>query len=289
MATVGNVDMSGWRRQSSAPFLDGNNPNQVRSGTRQNLIFEDLFDDGVDLVEPHYRIAGNAPTINHAEQRMEMWLDRDNVGGLSPNPFRTSVLVNGLDTNYFGNGMDAIIGDTYWYACSVFLQSDHVIETSSREIIVQWHGTPDSGLGEISRNPPISLRTESDRYVLRIVGDSNALTVGTNYTRSSGAIDLSAVLPTVGKWTSWVFKVKWGYDNTGSIDLYQDGISVYSEVNAANCFNDVRGPYFYPGLYKWEWKVGEPETDTRTRLYYFDNIRIGNENATLSDVWEDHS
>ena len=298
MTTVADVDLSGWVRQSASPIFDGVHTNTVRSGVRQNLIFEDLFDDGLEIAEDPWRVSGNSPTVDHVNKWMVVALDRD----VDATPFRTSAVVTGLPEPYFMNtGLHANIGDTYWYGHSIYLPPDYVIESTAREIITQWHGRPDieNDPPEDYRNPPLSLHMRDGNYTLSIVADSKAITVNKNYTRQSDVIVLGALAPTIGKWTNWVFKVKWSYlnDGSGTVEVYQDGVLIYDDSNildnpsgdTSNCFNDALGPYWVPGLYKWEWKVGEPATDTTTRLYYFDNVRIGNENATLTDVWEDHT
>ena len=236
----------------------------------------------------------------------DTWVS-DDVTGTGTNatytPYRTEMVIFGLPnavgefhdhpTNGDFPGMYATIGEEYWYGFSVFLPSGFVTD-SSPEIIAQWHGKPD--VGEDFRSPNVALGINGANYTLTIYADSKAITGASGtapdsarYTRAENVTAFTAsVAPTINKWTNWVYHVKWAYDGTGFLTIYQDGVSVYSETNTETCFNDDVGPSFKMGVYKWPWDGGALTT-TDTRLYYHDNIRIGNANATLADVWTDHS
>lgn len=289
MATVGNVDMSGWRRQSSAPFLDGNNPNQIRSGTRQNLIFEDVFDGGT-LDSSYWNPKGVPPTIQTrvGETVLEAVLDRD----IYPNTKRSEAIIKGLPASHFDFGQNVIIGSTIWYGFSIYLPAGFVEDTLAEELFTQWHGSPDTG--EDFRNPPLALyiKDQGSNVYIQTIGDSKEITPGVGTANRYTDYDIQlvgTVASMIGKWTSWVFKVKWAIDGTGELDLYKDGVSVYSATGINNCYNDVKGPNWRIGVYKWAWLDENPPSDVTLRTYYYDNVRVGDENATLADMWTDHS
>ena len=308
MTTVADVDMSTWNRQSASPIFDGDHVGTVRSGVRQNLIHEDTFDGGtLDLTR--YTGSGNTPVVKaivggalDGQNVMEVFIDKDSVSG---SQFRTEVTCKGFsDADKFDEGISARYGETYWYGASIYIPSDFVEDNLDggygvAETLMQWHGRPsrDSEPKENYRNPMVTIMIDNDSYLLVIKSDSKAIT---SYEPDSPVYErifsknLGFVAPTVGKWTNWTWRIKWGYDSTGEIDLYQDGVLVHTETGLANCYNDFigavsRGPYLKMGCYKSHWKDGRPDTATQTRLYYFDNFRVGNSNATLADVWEDHS
>ena len=290
MTTVADVDMTGWVRQSASPIRDGDFPLTARD--RQNLIFEDLFDGGALDSSFFNRSLSHSDTTAAAVDETNNWLVIDHDRALHTK--RTEVILKGLPVEYYNNaGQSVIIGVTNWYGFSVYLPPDFVLETSAPEIFMQWHGKADAG--EDNRNPNVSLGIYDDgnTVLLSILGDGNAITppVGSDprYDRADN-YTIGDVTSMLGVWTNFVFRVKWAYDSTGELTLYKNGVSVHSEINKANCFNDDFGSYWKLGLYKWVWdNVDLPVTDTTTRLMYYDNIRVGNENATLADVWENHA
>jgi Ca2+-binding RTX toxin-like protein len=95
---------------------------------------------------------------------------------------------------------------------------------------------------------------------------------GTRYD-SFKQYDLGKVADSVGKWTEWVWKIKWGYDSSGSLSLYKNGQEVLDLPNQGNAFNDQRGPYFKFGTYKWDWQ-SSADTGAASRTKYFDDLRI---------------
>ena len=263
-------------------------PEEPLAYVRQNLIFEETFSDSV--FPSNFNVSGNPPTLDTTNGWMAASLNRyeDVV------PYRTEFNTKGLNTQYFdadewGHVGYARLGETYWYSLDIFIPSDFVYD-SSRESIWQWHGKPD--VGEDWRSSTIALGIQGDKYWMSILADSKKITPDSGsqtydserYTRYFFKGDVALVEPTVGKWTNWVLRVKWAYDNTGSATLYQNDTEVHSEVNMPNAFNDDLGPTMKFGVYKWPWKVGLPATETDSRLYFYDNLRIGNSNATLKDM-----
>ena len=296
MTTVADVDLSSWVRQSASPILDGVHTNTVRSGVRQNLIHEDLFDGGtLDLTR--YYGSGNTPYVGTFEDNGAMVVSLDRATDTTS--YRTEVVSDGwAGTTGFTDSVSAEIGATTWYGLSIYIPSDFILDTVSGgygtgEIITQWHGQPDVGAGENYRNPNVALAIVGNQYKLSIKADTKEITppngTANRYTRTFEFDFGDVTADSIGKWTNWVWRIKWGYDNTGELDLYKDGVIVHTETGLGNCYNDPQGPYMKFGLYKFPWKDNSSPTGVTSRLYYFDNFRVGNSNATLSDVWEDHS
>ena len=320
MVTVADVDMRNWYEHPDGFVYDGNYPLSARPGAgtlnindslhglasdnvtlfseRQNLIFEEDFET-LSRDDTHWYTSGNAPTYEALNGRnaMRVWLDRDNTGNESPSPERTEVVLSGISSTYFDDGISARVGSTYWYGVSIYVDPDFVLDSIAGEILCQWHGRPNRDISpkEVYRNPCLALKILGDDYRIFVAADSKLISglepdAPTYDRREEIVISSGGVTPSMGKWTNWVFKIKFQYDSTGTIDIYQDGVLIYSEANKANCYNDPdKGAYFKMGLYKSQWDFDKPESATRTRLYYHDNFRLGNSNATLADVWQDES
>ena len=242
------------------------------------IIFEDLFNNGLT----NWNSSGNSPTIENINGNNVFSVELDRYSDSTP--YRTEGTLTNLSTEDWDYGMFARYGDVWWYGVKVFIPNNFVIDSFSGEKIMQWHGVPDIALGENYRNPMISLGVYGTQYRIIVCGDAGQITPLTDprYDRSASHY-FGSVAADIGKWTSWAWRIKWGYDSSGECTLYRDGVQVYADTGA-NCFNDVRGPYFKMGCYKWDWKDGRPETGTDYRLYYYDEFRIGDENAILADI-----
>jgi len=107
-----------------------------------------------------------------------------------------------------------LMGSERWYGFSIYLPEDFSLnyEDYGWHInLAQWHGTPDSKLGEISRSPPLTLWFNKN-YVVNdwqinrrwdLKKDSTDSGTGKNYLLDPLDAD------ELGKWSDWVFHVKW--------------------------------------------------------------------------------
>lgn len=175
----------------------------------------------------------------------------------------------------------------YWYAFSVFLPTDYALDRSP-EVLAQWHNYPDFNLGETWMSPPLTLRTSAGRWAISRLWDdaaiSSNLSVG-----AKGNIrvhDLGVYDSDKGRWTNWVFRVKWGWlaSQNPKLEVYKNGVLVLNQNGLPNTTNDSTAPYFKIGIYKWDWKEDPQRSDTHGRVVYFDRVAIGNSNSTLRDM-----
>ncbi|WP_256105965.1 heparin lyase I family protein [Streptomyces sp. ODS05-4] len=148
-----------------------------------------------------------------------------------------------------------------WYGFSVNLPTSWVHDTSA-EIVSQWHQC-DSGCP--GGSPPLALLTDEGRWKVDFRGQ---------------IIDLGSY--STGKWTDWVFHVKWRTDNSGLVEVWRDGAPVLNRAGATHD-GGPRSPYFKFGIYKWDWNKGKP-TSTSQRVMYYDALRIGDARAAYDDV-----
>jgi hypothetical protein len=233
-----------------------------------------------DYSEYGWRTSGNAPTISGTESpvcngdyALSIHLNYDT----SETRYRTeitNVVVENGDKHFN-------LGDEYWIGFAIYLPEYWQIDQDYSDILLQFHGSPDDG--EDWRNPPLALLVDVDQWKLRYLADSKPLTENKNYT-VSGSENIGTVER--GRWTTFVMHINAWYDDGGFIKVWKDGKQVV-DYRGGVFFNDIQGPYLKFGNYKTAWKPdsswGGPSAFS-DRLHFFDELRIGDANATYEDV-----
>jgi Polysaccharide lyase len=207
--------------------------------------------------------SGNAPAITTEHVRagryaLKSYLSRTG----SSVSYRTEVTTNNANALYFS--------DT-WYGLSVFLPSNYVT-SPVWEIVFQWHGV--AGDPNMILNPPISMHTEDGVWRLSTIGNS-ANPPDRNY-ESLEKFPLGSYSSDLGRWTDWVFRIRWDYRKVGSgndglLQVWKNGVQVVNQSPIQLGFDDGTGPYFKMGLYKG-WRSGQVDT-VSSRLIYHDEFR----------------
>ena len=157
-----------------------------------------------------------------------------------------------------------------WYSFSEYLPSHGFQSDPNGEMIAQWHAYPDSS--EPWMAPPLSLRTMSGRYNITVMADTPRISNGVTYSTSK-TIDLGPVVNDV--WVDWVWHIKWGYDGSGVVQVWQNGGSVLNYYGPVG-FNDQKYPYFKIGIYKYSWK-GATTIQIQKRILFADNVKESNQ------------
>jgi len=163
---------------------------------------------------------------------------------------------------------------TYVYKFKVYLPEDWQLDSNEYpEIIAQWHGWPDLHLGETWRSPPLSIMLRDNKWVIETRWDPKAITINNNPRHSTPKGDFQELWESDytndrGRWTDWLFKVKWSYTETGELLVYKNNKMVLNH-SGPNMYNDVEGPYFKIGVYKRLWS--NAITD---RILYFDDVIV---------------
>ncbi len=154
-----------------------------------------------------------------------------------------------------------------WYAFSVYFPSADYKYDDEDELINQWH----QGGGV---TPSITLGTKMDKYRL-IVKE----TPTTKQTYDLGTIAKD-------KWNTFVFHIKHSSKSDGLIELWLNGQKVVSRTGI-NMYELSSGQFYSPkwklGVYKSAWNNSNT-TLVNKRVLFYDDVRLGNENATLSDM-----
>lgn len=178
----------------------------------------------------------------------------------------------------------------YWIGVS-FMSPTNVTGDGNRHIWMQAHGTDDAG--EAARSPSFALEVENDSFKCKIVWASKAIqNNGNNDKDGEKVFNLGKY--EANTWIDWVIHVKFAYDNTGIIEIWRDGTLVMSWVNQPNGYNDVIGPYWKFGIYKWPWEGGRVVNGVwrvwaelspyDTLVHYFDNLKIGGPGSSRAEV-----
>lgn len=148
-----------------------------------------------------------------------------------------------------------------WYSYALYAPADGFKYDTDDDVISQWH---QGG----SLTPALCLRVKTDKLYIRVLGTWVEL----------GAFDKD-------KWHAYVLHVKHSAGSDGLIEIWKDGVKILNRAgaNMYKITGDLHNPKLKMGVYKSGWN-GSDKTGTSTRVIYFDDIKIGNENATYAEM-----
>ena len=147
-----------------------------------------------------------------------------------------------------------------WYGLSYYLV-DWGSDTGG-ESILQWHDVDGTC-------PPLAIQ---------IYGAEMSLTrciEGANSPYPIGVVQSN-------EWLDIVIRVVWRTDDSGHLQLWRNGTKVVDEPGIRT--QSTGGSYLKVGMNKWSWAPGGGTSNQTERIFFIDEIRIGNENARLHDV-----
>lgn len=155
-----------------------------------------------------------------------------------------------------------------WYGVSYYLPKDYVADQAP-ELLTQWQS-----LKGVS--PPLALWTANGKWAIDQKFNSPT-DFNTLRTVQTSLGDYST-----GKWTDFVFHVKWSLAKDGLIEVWQDGKKVFTSSGPNTYFGISTGNYMKTGIYKWPWAhLDKYTSNTTKRVVYIDDVRIG---ASYNDV-----
>lgn len=162
------------------------------------------------------------------------------------------------------------------FSIDILLPNDYALDKEP-EILIQFHDYPDNDSWDNVLSPPLALRTHNGEWELYRLWSSKK-GCDNNMIATDGTtelINLGGYENDKGKWVTWTFHVKWGYEeyHCPFIKLYKNNNLVY-ENYGANTVNNVIGNYPKFGIYKWVWKNGQGNSDITNRVIYFDNFKF---------------
>jgi hypothetical protein len=154
------------------------------------------------------------------------------------------------------------VGTERWYGFKMYLEN--WANDDAGEHVFQWH--PDDPGGSAVG----ALYTTGGHF--EFVTTHFAGTSGNGYS------DLGPLIQ--NQWVSWVLHIKWAADQTGIIQVWKNGTLVMDITNKQT--SPAMGSYFKLGINKFGW--GIQSSTTSQRVLYFDEVRIGDANASYKDV-----
>jgi Polysaccharide lyase len=151
-----------------------------------------------------------------------------------------------------------------WIGFSIFLPNDWVKDPSA-ESVTQWHQFADIGGG-----PPLALITNNGQWQISQHWE--------NFEKHTliGAYE-------TGRWTDWIFHIRWSPESDGFITIWRDGGEVFS-AQGKNKHNDGHAVYMKFGIYKWDWQSNPSKSQVNERVMFYDSLRIADEGGSYPMV-----
>ena len=162
-----------------------------------------------------------------------------------------------------------------WYGFSIFLPSTFEVDKNPASF-VQWHAYPDQG--EAWRSPPMFLGVMGNNFIIDQRTDTLKISTPTSQTFKRTVLGAA----TKSKWNDFVVHTKWSHKSDGLVEIWMNDKLILTK-EGANCYNDLLNPYFKIGIYKWDFATSLIQT--KSRVIYVDEVRIGNEKAIYNDVY----
>lgn len=132
----------------------------------------------------------------------------------------------------------------------------------------QWHQANGAG------SPPLAIWIVKGRY--QVVHNITNVQDGNFHYDDIGPV-------VTGKWVDWVFHVKWSDQSDGLLEVFMDGVKVYT-YTGITMETLPEGNYVKLGIYFWPF-TNRPGSSNQTEIItYIDEYREGNEKASFNDV-----
>lgn len=279
----------------SSSCINAQDPNLLPIRSTDNMIeigFEqpDLLSNGLNFYGNPPQLVGNQAPVFEGNQSLSVFVDKDS----SPRGPSSGVL---LRPNQYGKQFTEFeYGKDYWIGFAVYLNDDYQMPLYN-DLLFQLESRPDTHRGEGHHSPiTFSVSGENENrkrginephWVISINGDDRHVlpNTGVSYQTSTSAA-LSPVAGDTGRWVSWVFHFKHTYDADGFMDIWKDGVQVYSNNGIHTSFNDDRGPFVKMGSTKWSWRSihNYPTIQPAKRQSYLDALRIAQGADRFNDV-----
>lgn len=224
----------------------------ISLATSANLIFNETFEDGAGFegnklqasTSYGFTVASKPVLEGSKSGRFEL---RDTDAEASGGT-RTEFLLN-----------ESTMVKEGWYSFAGYFPSAEYANESSREIITQWHQGSGSG------SPTTVLVVENGEFILHM---------------GSARLNLGKMAKDV--WHQFVFHVVHSSGSDGLVEVWLNGNKVASK-SGATIKSGFDLPRWKLGIYKWDWN-GSKTTNTKKRVWYIDNVKMGNGNASYSDM-----
>lgn len=163
-----------------------------------------------------------------------------------------------------------------WYSYrSYYPGNGDYADDSNYDILAQWH----QGGGT---SPPMAFTARNGEFFM----EWRAM-ISEPY-----KVDRLDVKMTRNVWHEWVWHINYSTNSSGLVEVWhREGSGSWSKVYTRTGQNIYarsgadfnRDPNWKVGIYKDDWNYCET-TDTTKRVFWLDNVRMGNQNATFNDM-----
>lgn len=147
-----------------------------------------------------------------------------------------------------------------WYGLSYFLtdwESD-----DGGESIIQWHDVDGTC-------PPLSLQIYANQIQL-----TSCIDFGNTYFPIGDVVS--------NEWMDIVIHVVWRTDDSGVLELWRNGEKVVDAHDLRT--QSTGGSYLKVGMNKWSWAPDGGQSNVSRRVFFIDEVRIGDETSNLESV-----
>jgi hypothetical protein len=168
-----------------------------------------------------------------------------------------------------------------WYSYAIYFPSDGMQSDASHDTISQWY--EDGG-----NDCTVKLRN-GKAYFEMIHPTTSALNrfdlfgaINSAPTTSTGTVSSSFTDIPRDTWHEFAFHFIHSQTSGGLVEIWRDGVKIQT-INGRNMHTAI-----YPkskfGLYKSDYTSDPSASTADYRILYFDNVRIGKADATISDM-----
>lgn len=188
--------------------------------------------------------------VRAGKRALELCLDRN--ADHNRKDHRTDFWIRGMSNRFR-------LAEEYWFGFSTWFTESWKPDAQA-ELFVQW-------IGEGTSSPPLGIYIYGENYRIK-----KRWANGKDDYRNLWS---GPVTKDLGKWTDWVFRVRWSHGKDGEIEVWKNGEKIVSDTGP-NCGDVQLAPYFKFGIYKWPWNLPPEETPSTVtrRILVFDEIRI---------------
>ncbi|MEI6950863.1 polysaccharide lyase, partial [Paraflavisolibacter sp. H34] len=166
-----------------------------------------------------------------------------------------------------------------WYSFAIYFPTVGFEPDDTRDCINQWF---EDGSDETT------IRAQSDKAFLEVTPASGSSTLK-KYDLFAASLGAAGSVATDGpstfqkiskdKWHEFVFHIVHSTGSDGLIEVWRDGVKIHNIVGRNM---HLKLPKWKIGLYKSSFL--DKSSSRYSRVLHFDNVRVGNANATLADM-----
>ncbi|GAO44318.1 hypothetical protein FPE01S_03_03560 [Flavihumibacter petaseus NBRC 106054] len=160
-----------------------------------------------------------------------------------------------------------------WWKWSNYFPSATCKVDAAEEIFSQWHDkSPDC-----SASPPLAFEMKNGKYRIVIRSSTEDYCNGGKVTTQY--FDLGNI--GYDQWNDWVVYYNPQYTSSGQVKIWLNG-KVVLDYKGPCFYNGSWPAYWKLGIYKWLWMGSGSSSSTTQRIYYVDDVKIGDNTASES-------